>query len=366
MKIQRKGYAFVTNNLVAEQRLHKVCSSLASYHINITLVGKKSKVYKVSSLPYQTAFIKSWFKKGILFYLSYNISIFFFLLFKKFDFILANDADTLLGCSLVALLRRKKLYYDSHEVFTQVPEIEHKPIVQKVWRIIERFSLTYVIYKQYTVTSSVAEVLNTMYNKEFDVVRNLPFKIDDFKGCLENNSDRKIILYQGAVNLKRGISFLIETAKQMPEYDYLIIGGGDLLAEMKKKVNDEQVLNVDFLGQIPYNELKKYTKKAFIGVSLEETDNINYKCSLPNKVVDYIQSNLPVIYTKGLIEVDTLNQKYNFGVSLEAPTTLLFKNKVEIIKANYSQYQLNIQASKLDLVWEKEAEKLKQIFVNEL
>lgn len=366
MKRQRKGYAFVTNNLVTEQRLHKVCTSLASFHLDITLVGKKSKVYKSTQTAYKMAFISTPFKKGLLFYLGYNIAIFSFLIFKKFDFIIANDADTLLGCSIVAFLRNKKLYYDSHEVFTEVPEIEHKPFVKKTWQFIEGFTLKYIVYKQYTVTNSVAVVLHKKYNKSFVVVRNLPFQVEVPLNSIDNVSSRKVILYQGAVNVKRGISFLIDTAKVLSEYDYVIIGGGDLLEEMKMKVKEENISNVSFLGQIPYFKLKEYTKKAFLGVSLEETDNVNYECSLPNKVVDYIQSNLPVIYSKGLIEVDSLNKKYNFGLSLNISTVSLFKQNVMKITANYNQYQLNIQVAKHELVWEKEIEKLKQIFVNEI
>lgn len=366
MKTPRKGYAFVTNNLVTEQRLHKVCSTLASFHLDITLVGKKDRLKYSIQNSYNTAFINTPFQKGVFFYLGYNISIFFFLIFKKFDFIIANDADTLLGCSFVAFIRNKKMYYDSHEVFTEVPEIQHKPFVKRVWQLIESISLKHVVYRQYTVTKSVANVLSNMYHKKFDVIRNLPLKIEEENNGLINELPRKTILYQGAVNLKRGLSFLLNTAKVMPEYDYLIIGGGDLLEEMRKKVENEQILNVTFLGQIPYNKLKEYTRNAFIGVSLEETDNINYKCSLPNKVVDYVQSGLPVIYSKGLIEVDTLNQKYNFGLALEEPSVFLFKKMLKKIEIDYKQYQLNIKAAKNDLVWEEEIKKLKEIFVNEL
>jgi hypothetical protein len=42
----------------------------------------------------------------------------------------ANDLDTLLPAFIAAKLKRKKLVYDAHEFFTQVPELIHRPITQ--------------------------------------------------------------------------------------------------------------------------------------------------------------------------------------------------------------------------------------------
>ena len=70
------------------------------------------------------------FNKGFLFYAEYNFRLFFLLLFSKKDILLSNDADTLLANFLASKLQNKKLVFDSHELFSEVPELVEKPFVK--------------------------------------------------------------------------------------------------------------------------------------------------------------------------------------------------------------------------------------------
>ena len=128
----------VTNDLTTDQRVHKVCISLQKMGFEILLVGRKLQ----NSLPldrnYQTHRIQLLFNKGFLFYAEYNLRLFFYLLFKKKEIVLANDLDTLLPNYLVSKLQKKKLVYDSHELFTEVPELINRPKTQKIWLKIEQ------------------------------------------------------------------------------------------------------------------------------------------------------------------------------------------------------------------------------------
>ena len=58
----------------------------------------------------------------------------------------------------------KPLVYDSHEYFTQVPELIHRPKVQKLWHRLEKHLLPKVT-SAYTVCHSIADV----YFKEYGV-----------------------------------------------------------------------------------------------------------------------------------------------------------------------------------------------------
>ena len=64
------------------------------------------------------------FNTGPLFYLFFNKRLFLKLLFVPApSLFIANDLDTLPAVFLAARIRRVKLIYDSHEFFTQVPEL---------------------------------------------------------------------------------------------------------------------------------------------------------------------------------------------------------------------------------------------------
>jgi len=110
----------VTNDLVSDQRIKKICNTLQELNYDIILVGRLLS----NSLPlkrdYKIIRMRLLFKNGFLFYAEYNIRLFLKLLFLRKDILLANDLDTLLPNYLISKIFSKKLVYDSHELFTEV------------------------------------------------------------------------------------------------------------------------------------------------------------------------------------------------------------------------------------------------------
>ena len=99
----------VTNDLVSDNRVHKVCISLESMGYKVLLVGRKfSNSYSVTR-DYKIKRLSLLFNKGPLFYAEYNFRLFFLLLFSKANVFLANDLDTLLANYLASKIRSKIL-----------------------------------------------------------------------------------------------------------------------------------------------------------------------------------------------------------------------------------------------------------------
>src|SRR4051812_41982571 len=129
----------VTSDLVTDQRVHRAASTLHAKGIDVTLIGRRKKDSADISREYKTVRFNLWWEKGALFYAAYNIRLFFYLLFHRADFLIANDLDTLLPNFLISKLKGKQLFYDSHEYFTEVPELTNRPAIKKIWKSIERF-----------------------------------------------------------------------------------------------------------------------------------------------------------------------------------------------------------------------------------
>ena len=164
----------VTSDLVTDQRVHRTASSLHNAGLTVILAGRQlKKSLPLAERTYKTVRFKLWFEKGALFYACYNIRLFFFLLFNKADVLVANDLDTLLPNYLASKLKGAELYYDSHEYFTEVPELVNRKGIQKTWKMIERFVFPKLKHV-YTVNDAIATLYEKEYKVNVDVVRNIP------------------------------------------------------------------------------------------------------------------------------------------------------------------------------------------------
>jgi len=103
----------VTNDLAFDQRMQRICGSLAAAGYAVTLVGRlKNDSRSLTNQPYQQVRLKHMlFSKGKLFYLEFNIRLLFYLLFVRTDAICSIDLDTALPGILVAKLRKKVSYF---------------------------------------------------------------------------------------------------------------------------------------------------------------------------------------------------------------------------------------------------------------
>src|SRR5690606_3378086 len=100
--------------------------------------------------------------------------------------------------------------------------------------------------------------------------------------------NEKIILYQGAVNIGRGLKQAILAMQNIENANLIIAGDGDIKADLEILVKKENLQNkVVFTGRLSISELSKLTPQADLGLSIEEDFGLNYRFALPNKLFDY-------------------------------------------------------------------------------
>ena len=349
----------VSNNLNTDQRVQKVCNSLHKNGYSILLVGRNYPKTTTLQLPYNTKRLNLLFNKGVLFYAEFNFRLLLFLLFRKKDILLANDMDTLLSNYIASKLQRKKLVFDSHELFSETPEIIHKKKVKKVWLGLEQFLIP-KLYNCYTVCNSIANHYKKHYNTTFSVIRNTPIKQHSTKINLGLPADKKIIIYQGAVNVGRGLELMIETMQYLPNFIFLIVGDGKVYDNLKTKVKDLQLESkVHFYGRTNPTELQSITPNAVLGISFEEDLGLNYRYALPNKIFDYMQANVPILISD-LPEMKQIVTDYNVGEIIHKRTPKAIANQIEAMVTKDFTSALN--KAKKELIWKHEEEKLLTLF----
>lgn len=358
----KKIIVSVTNDISTDQRVEKVCNTLLNAGYKILLIGKKNKNSKPLQRDYTTKRISVFFEKGILFYAEFNIKLFFILLFTKKELLLANDLDTLLPSYLVSLLQRKKLIYDSHELFPEIPELVNRPFAKNVWTRLEKIILP-KLKNTYTVCKSIAEFYNDKYATDFKTIINLPTKKEIVKNTFPfNYTDEKIIIYQGATNIGRGLELMIETMPFLENCMFVIIGDGDIFNSLKEKVITKNLTHkVHFLGRQNPVELHKLTPLANLGISIEEDLGLNYRFALPNKIFDYIQANVPILVSD-LPEMKRVVLDYNVGeIVIEREPIKLARQIENLLKKDFTTA---LKKAKEKLIWEEQEALLLSIFEN--
>lgn len=339
--------------------MQRICTTLASNNIDVLLVGRINNSTKIiNNQLFNTFYIKCIFNKKFLFYAEYNIRLFWHLLFHSFDIVCGVDLDTLPAAWLSSRLKGKKCFYDAHEYFSEVIEVQDRKLIKNIWLKIEQF-LVPKVDVVYTVSQSIADTFSKLYNRRVEVIRNLPHYYN-----LEEENIEYGILYQGALNEGRGLETLILAMKQV-DSKLLIVGDGYLSSKLKNMVEEENLTEkVFFSGFITPELLPKTTSKAAIGISFLENKGRSYYYSLSNKFFDYIMAGKPQIGSN-FPEYKTINEEAEVAILLDDinPNTIAkIINNLLNDKELYQKLKLNCIKVRETYSWEKEALKLLDLY----
>lgn len=333
---------------------------------DVLLVGRVLRASApMEDRPYAVKRMRLIAEKGALFYAAFNFRLFWLLLFRKCTLLVSNDLDTLLPNFLVSKIRRKPLVYDAHEYFTEVPELIHRPRIQRIWERIERFCLPKV-KMALTVNNSIREKYEEKYGTPFKVVRNIsPRYFPDAavsREALGLPAEKSLLIMQGAgLNVDRGVEEAIRAMEFVSSATLIIVGDGDVIPEMKtlvkEKVLSEKVL---FFGKRPYRELMKYTEQATLGLSFDQPTNPNYLFSLPNKIFDYIHTGTPILCSD-LVEVKKIVLGYQLGEIVTNFSPEALAEQIERVLNNPEQLRLwkeNCKTTAAIEHWDNEVQQL--------
>ena len=289
MNVDKTALILVSSDPIFDQRAQKVKESLTQmgYRVQICGVKRHLGAFETGDLRWEMAV-----QSGPFFYLMLGINIIQKLRKNPPTLVWACDPDTLWAASLLKRWKSFFLLYDSHEWFTEVPELHGKWFKKWIWNQLEnRGARTSDVCL--TVSNPIALALSQKTGRTFQVVMNMPnatsFEPQKEKQC--------IIMYQGAINQGRRIRELIAALEHAPEWEVWIAGKGDEEESMKSW---SQTLHyqhrIKWLGMLSKSELNHATKQAKVGYNgLDWQESKSYEFSLANKFFDYVSMGVPVI-----------------------------------------------------------------------
>jgi hypothetical protein len=339
----------VTTDLNYDQRMQRVCGSLAQAGYEVELIGwQRNHSLLLTVQPYKQHRLRGWFQRGKLFYLEYTIRLFWYLLRRRADVWCCIDLDTALPVYARAWLGNQMFIYDAHELFTEVPEVVGRPSVQRIWQWVEDFIVPRTQLR-YTVGPSLARLFEQRHpGYPFAMVRNVPMRLEDTDKPLGGMGEHlaaeaastgaqalstthhapptPILLYQGVLNVGRGLVQLLDAMPLVPAR-LIMCGEGDCSAELRQQAQRLGLLatgQVEFRGYVLPAELRKLTTQATVGIMLLENTGLSYYYSLANKFFDYVQAGVPQLCID-FPEYRALNAQHEVAALVPdlAPATLV-------------------------------------------
>lgn len=359
--MKKKIITSAFSNLYTDQRIEKVCRTLYENGYQVELIGNDWKGAEEMNRPYLFSRIHLASKSLKTAYFEFNWKL-YQQLKKKADsntILHANDLDALLPNYLIAKKLNIPLVFDSHEIFSEMPAVQGK-MSQKLWRYLEKKiipELTFMI----TASGSYAKWFQKKYGTRPVVVQNAPRKMEFTMKIPDNNP--KIFLYQGAINPFRGIDKAILAMNHLEGVVFKIAGEGPRKKEYEDLVFKEKLQHkVQFLGKLKPDDLRGITLTADVGMSIEENGGESYLYSLPNKVLDCIQSRVPLVLAD-LPEMQNIKNQYDVGEIIKdhQPESIAVAIRTILDKGRES-YQKELERASKELCWENEEVKLLNVF----
>ncbi len=341
--------------------MHRISMALVDEGHEVTIIGRsRPNSNDFTNQPFIQKRIGCFFDKGKLFYIEFNLRLFFLLLFIKTDLIGAIDLDTIVPVYFASFIRFKKRSFDAHELFPEVPELVGRPFTKNIWLWVERvFMKRFPI--RYTVSQSIADFYYEKYMLKFEVIRNLPMRTPRLISNKKRTAN-PYILYQGALNDGRGLPEMIHAMPFIDHYTLKIAGEGDLSASLHALVRTLQLQEkVVFLGNLTPPELAIVTADASIGINLLENKGLSYYYSLANKFFDYMHAEIPII-TMNFPEYARINKDFKVAILLHDLEVRSIVTAIQEIEKEYDVLQYNCQSASPIYSWKKETAQLVSLY----
>lgn len=347
----------VTNDLVYDQRMQKICTSLSKNGFEVMLLGIRKKNSKpLGDKPYQQKRCPLFFQKGPLLFIESNFRFLLYLLTHRADVLCADDLDTALPVLFASIIRRSKRVFDAHELFCEMHDVISRPRIYKIWKSIEKFCQPRFPLG-YTENEGYAAAYYKMYGVRYFIVMNSPYLQPS--PIMDDKREHSLI-YQGVVEKGRGFEGLVPAMKNI-NAKVVVCGNGSYFEEVQSRIQKEELSDkFDFKGFVLPQDLRQYTQQAYIGLNLNDNLGASFFLSLSNRFFDYMHAAIPQV-SMNYPENKKINNEYEIGLLIDdlKPDSIASAiNRLLEDKQLYLRLQANCLKAREIYNWNYEEKKL--------
>ena len=329
-----KVLALVINPFVSDSRVLRENRTLAEHGYAVTLLAlhenglpleESVSGFRVKRIPLRT---RSWSKIPVVQLVKYAECAFRMIRAGyqiRPGVVHANDLNTLPIGFIIARMSGAALIYDSHEYWAGAATALRFPkwlrwCGLRMERMLARRADTVI-----AVSPGIVERLEIAFeNVPVVLVRNVPDRPGGESGSASDGIREHLglapsvplLLYQGGLSRGRGVEIAIAAVARLKPPTHLAILGHGPPAYVASLVDQARLAGVgdrvSFVKPVPPGALIQFGRSADFGLCPMESHCENHRLALPNKVFEYLQSGLPIIYS-GSDEVRRLLERYGAG-----------------------------------------------------
>ena len=362
-----------------ESRIEKITKSLLEQNVfnSIYILGLwKKELLAQEVLPSNVKINRA---RNYLFFLPYTlrkisdlIVLFLFTLknFRSVDVINCHSLNCLFIGVFMKITFGTKVVYDTHELETERDGL--KGIRQRIAKRVESICMRYIDGIVF-VSDSIARWYENEYpniTNNISVIYNYPNRVNLHRNTHNNYFNQKfeiadgslIFVYAGLLSHERGIQTLLETFEKS-DHHLIFIGHGPM--EFDVSVKAKTCCNIHYHNSVRRDMLISIISTADLGIYTPfNLVALNNKLAMPNKIFEYIQSNLPIITSKEFIDVSKLVESYELGWCVESQNQLAhLLNQIDMDLL--LQTKRNVKNHSVLFTWENQ-EKLIQDFYKKI
>ncbi|MBU1176936.1 MAG: glycosyltransferase [Patescibacteria group bacterium] len=335
--------------LVLPWKFNKIKKSIFEYY-DVKRNFKIKKIFSLDLVPLNIPRICFWIQS-----LTFSISVFFYLLFKKIDIIYSRDSFTLFLLSFF----KKNLICEIHNFPKNF--FLHKRVFKKTKAIIVITNgLKDSLIKKCIDENKILVAPDGVDLDKFDI----DISKEEARKKLNLPLDKKIVMYIGLFDKWKGHNTLLQASKLFNEETILVMIGGT--EEQVKKLKKEYP-NVFFLGYLPYIDLPINQKAADVLVipNSGKTAISKYYTS-PLKLFSHMVSQRPIVASNLPSLREILNENNAILVEPDNPQTLVDGIELALKETNFAD-KILIQAYKdaQSYSWERRVKNILKFINNE-
>jgi glycosyltransferase involved in cell wall biosynthesis len=308
---------------------------------------------------------------AVLTHLKAWVSLWLRVIRERPDVVHAHDCFMAFPGWVAARICGARLVYDAHELV--IPEGRDSElkfgIREWIWYWLEKWTIPradVVI----AANEERAEIMRRHYGLRAMplVIKNIPprpaslAEPAEIPDALRKSTPQdKLIVYQGDVDVRRGIDRFVEAFKHLPaNYRLVIVGGGPSVGMLGEYAQQNGLDGrVQFVRRLPRLSLPGLLQRCDVGIVTYSHVGLNSQLCASNKVYECAHVNLPLVMTAQM-PLKRINEEYRIGRTVErSESAAEIAEAIRAVAENRDEHSRNTEAFATANVWETEAAKLR-------